>query len=99
MAAPEPAPGFAPPALPAAVELVTALNAARDDPSFFWAAVQRVMNDNSAAHDPGQALAELIFGLTSLAGILVQHLADATGTAPENVLGRLTTVYRGPSSR
>lgn len=79
---------------PAALELLTAWTEGGEDPAFFWAAVQRVMADNTAAADPGRALAELVLGLTSLSGILLQHLADAAGASPEAVLGELAAVYR-----
>lgn len=89
----EQAAGFAPPALPQAVELLTAMTEAGEDPAFFWTAVQRVMADA----DSGTAVAELVFGLTSLSAILLQHLADAAGTTPEFLLGQLATVYTRPT--
>lgn len=88
----ERAAGFAPPALPQAVELLTAMTEAGPDPAFFWSAVQRVMADA----DSGAAVAEMVFGLTSLSAILLQHLADAAGTTPDFLLGQLVTVYTRP---
>ena len=90
--------GFAPPALPAAIELLTAMQGSQGDASFFWNAVQRVMADGTDADDPGQALAELVFGLTSLSQIMLRHLAEAGGSTEEFLLGRLATVYRGQKS-
>lgn len=83
--------GFAPPGLPAAVELLTAMTAAGPDPAFFWDAVARVMAEAQSPDD----LAQLVFGQAALAQILLRHLADASATTPELLLDRLATVYRG----
>lgn len=99
MAAPEPAAGFAPPALPAALELLTAMVESADDPAFFWEAVQRVMRDATADGDAGRALAELLFAVTSLSDVLLHHLADAAGATPGSIISQLNVVYGGQSTR
>ena len=82
----------APPGLPAAVELLTAMSQAGPDPEFFWAAVARVMAESTSGDD----LAGLVFAQTALAHILLRHLADAAGATPEAVLARLASVYTRP---
>lgn len=96
---PDPIERSAPPALPLAVEIVSAWTQAGDDPAFFWHAVQRVMADVVDGVEPSQRLAEIVFGLSSLGGILAQHLADATDTSPDVVLQQLAAACAGPLPR
>ena len=86
-----------PPALPAAIELLTSMRES-GDPEFFWAAVERVMADGGDTDDPGQALAELVFGMTSLSRIMLHHFAQATGSTEEFLLGRIATLYSGQAT-
>lgn len=95
----EPVERFAPTALPLAVEIVSAWTQAGDDPSFFWHAVQRVMADAVDDVEPSQRLAEIVFALSSLGGILAQHLADASNTSAEVVLQQVAAAYAGPLAR
>lgn len=53
------------PSLRVAIELVAALTQSGSDPGFYGA-VQRVMGDVTALDGGPEALAELIFGLSSL---------------------------------
>ena len=70
----------------AAVELVTAWAHSGDDPGSYWAAVQRAMADVTATEAPPDALAELIFGLSSLGGILLGQLAEEQARDPSALL-------------
>jgi hypothetical protein len=81
------------PSLRPAAELVTAWTQARSDPGFYWAAVQRVMQDVTAPDAPGDALAELIFGLSSLGGILLDQLARESGQDPSRVLTAISMAH------
>lgn len=95
----EPIEQFAPPSLPLAVEIISAWTQAGDDPAFFWHAVQRVLADALDDVEPSQRLAEIVFGLSSLGGILAQQLADAGDTSAEVVLQRVAAAYAGPLAR
>jgi hypothetical protein len=66
--------------------MVTAWAHARDDPGFYWAAAQRVMADVTATDARPDALAQLIFALSALGGILLGQLADYQGEEPSAVL-------------
>ena len=69
-----------------AVELVTAWAHAGDDPGSYWAAVRRAMADITATDAPPDKLAELIFGLSSLGGILLGQLAEQQARDPSDLL-------------
>jgi hypothetical protein len=74
------------PSLLPALELVTAWTHAHNDPGFYWAAVERVMGDVTGPDAPPAALAALIFGLSSLGGILLDRLAEESGQEPSQLL-------------
>ncbi len=79
--------------LPPAIEVMTAFGQSGDDPGFYWQAVQRVLAD---AHDgPPRAdpVARLTFGLTALAGILLDDLSANSGRAPGQILADLHRRY------
>jgi hypothetical protein len=74
--------------LPVALEVLTAwsIAAAEADPSVFRHAMDRALGDAVAAADPGRGLSEMIFGLSSLSGILLDELAETTGRSRGEVL-------------
>jgi len=75
----------------AAVELVAAWTHVGNDPGFFWEAVERVMSDICSPAEP-EWLAALIFGLSSLGGILLDQLAGRSGQDPAEVLGAIAAL-------
>ena len=77
--------------LPPALEVMTAFTQSRDDPSFFWRAVERVIGEPLGGGDPAEALAALTLGLSALSGILLEQVAEATG---RDQLQVLTDIYR-----
>jgi hypothetical protein len=79
--------------LPPAIEVMTAFTQSGDDPGFYWHAVQRVLTDGAAGGDTARATAELTFGLSALAGILLEDLARTTGRAPTEILSDLHRHY------
>lgn len=76
-----------------ALEVMTAFAQSRDDPSFFWQAVQRVMAEPLDGGDPAEALAGLTFGLSALSGILLEQVAEATGRDQVQVLADIHRSY------
>jgi hypothetical protein len=83
------------PSLLPAVELVTAWTHAGDDPRFYWDAVQRVMSDVTAPDADPHALAQLIFGLSSLGGILLDQVARFSEQDPAVVLSAINLDHNG----
>ena len=79
--------------LPPALEVMTAFTQSREDPSFFWQAVQRVMDEPLGGGDPADALAGLTFGLSALSGILLEQVAEATGRDQVQVLADIHRSY------
>ena len=67
--------------LPPALEVLTAWSIAEieADPSVFHQAMDRALGDAAAAPDPLRAPAQMMFGLSSLSGILLDELAQITG--------------------
>jgi hypothetical protein len=51
------------------------------------------MQDVTAPDAPGDALAELIFGLSSLGGILLDQLARESGQDPSRVLTAISMAH------
>ena len=80
--------------LPSAIEVMTAFAQSEDDPGFYWAAVSRVLADDAGklAAGPGP-VAQLTFGLTALAGILLDELSDQTGREPDQILAAVHRRY------
>jgi hypothetical protein len=79
--------------LPPALEVMTAFTQSRDDPSFFWQAVERVMGEPLGGGDPAEALAGLTLGLSALSGILLEEVAEATGRDQVQVLADIYRSY------
>ena len=79
--------------LPPALEVMTAFTQSRDDPSFFWQAVQRVVGEPLDGGDPAEALAGLTFGLSALSGILLEQVAEATGRDRVQILSDIHRCY------
>ena len=79
--------------LPPALEVMTAFTQSRDDPSFFWQAVQRVIGEPLGGGDPAEAMAGLTFGLSALSGILLEQVAEATGRDQLQVLADIHRSY------
>jgi hypothetical protein len=74
--------------LPPALEVLTAWSIAESeaDPSIFHQAMDRTIGDAAQTRDPLRGLAEMIFGLSSLSGILLDELAGVTGRSRGEVL-------------
>jgi len=79
--------------LPPALELMTAWTEAGEDPRFFWEAMRRVVGESLTGADPGRAVAELLFGLSALGGILLDQLADAGDRTQIELLQQLHRAY------
>lgn len=84
--------------LPAALELTTAYTAATDDPSLYWETMRRVVGESLTGADPATAIAQLVFGLSALSGILLDHLADETGRDRAAVLAEIHRAHLAPDS-
>ncbi len=84
--------------LPAALEVLSAWSIAETevDPSVFHQAMDRTLGDATSAGDPLRGLAEIIFGLSSLSGILLDELADVTGRSRGEVLHAVHRRYLHP---
>jgi hypothetical protein len=63
--------------LPPALEVLTAWSIAETEanPAVFRQAMARALSDAAATPDPLQGLAQMMFGLSSLSGILLDELA------------------------
>jgi hypothetical protein len=80
--------------LPPALEVMTAFSQSDDDPGFYWRAVQRVLTDTSSTGQSGSdPVAQLTFGLTALAGILLDDLSASSGQEPTQILAELHRRY------
>lgn len=79
--------------LPPALELMTAFSCSRDDPALFWQTVQRLLGESMTGADPGRALAELVFGVSALSGILLDQLAQATDRDQAQILANIHRSY------
>ncbi len=79
--------------LPPALEVMTAFTQSRDDPSFFWQAVERVMGEPLDGGNPAEAMAGLTLGLSALSGILLEEVAKATGRDQLQVLADIYRSY------
>jgi len=84
--------------LPAALEVLSAWNIAETeaDPAVFRQAMDRTIGDAAGSRDPLRGLAEMIFGLSSLSGILLDELADVTGRSRGEVLYAVHRRYLDP---
>lgn len=80
--------------LPSALEIVTAWAASEtDDPALFRQTLERVLREVFAEEDPGRAVAELIFGMSSISGILLGELSEQTGASREQIIQRIRENY------
>jgi hypothetical protein len=84
--------------LPAALEVLNAWSIAEieADPSVFHQAMDRTIGDAVGTRDPLRGLAEMIFGLSSLSGILLDELAGVTGRSRGEVLHAVHRRYLDP---
>ena len=85
--------------LPPALEVLTAWSIAETeaDPAVFRQAMNRAIGDAAAAQDPLRGLAEMMFGLSSLSGILLDELAQATGRSHGEILHTIHLRYLDPA--
>lgn len=85
--------------LPPALEVLTAWSIAETeaDPSVFRHTMNRAIGDAAAAADPLRALSEMIFGLSSLSGILLDELAEVTGRSRGEILHAVHLRYLNPT--
>ena len=79
--------------LPPALEVMTAFSQSDNDPSFYWQAVQRVLADTRGRPPGADPVAQLTFGLTALAGILLDDLSASSGREPVHILAELHRRY------
>jgi len=84
--------------LPPALEVLTAWSIAETeaDPTVFRHAMNRAFGDAAGAQDPWRGLADMMFGLSSLSGILLDELADVTGRSRGEVLQAVHLRYLDP---
>ncbi len=87
--------------LPAALEVLSAWSIAENeaDPLVFRQAMDRTIGDAVGAAEPLRGLAEVIFGLSSLSGILLDELAGVTGRSRGEVLHAVHLRYLDPGAR
>lgn len=85
--------------LPPALEVLTAWSIAETDhdPSVFHQAMDRTIGDATRCHEPVRGLAQMMFGLSSLSGILLDELAEATGRSRGEVLNAVHQRYLDPT--
>lgn len=83
--------------LPPALELMTAFTQSKDDPAFYWQAMQRVIGDAMSTDDPARGMAEVVFGLSALSGILLDQLSDTTGSEQSDLLAAVHRAYLLPA--
>jgi hypothetical protein len=81
-----------------ALEVLTAWSIAETeaDPAVFRQALDRAIGDAAGAQDPLRGVAEMMFGLASLSGILLAELADVTGRSRSEVLHNIHLRYLDP---
>lgn len=75
-----------------ALEVMTAFTHSRGDPAFYWQAIQRVLTDNNGT-DNATTVTQLTFGLSALAGILLDDLSATTGQEPAEILASVHRRY------
>lgn len=76
-------------ALLPALEVLTAFTQSHGDPGFYWQAIQRVLTDEGGTDNTAQ----LTFGLSALAGILLDDLSAANGQEPAEILADIHRRY------
>ncbi len=76
--------------LPPALELLTAWSIGENgEAEFFDEALDRAVGDALRTDDPSRRTAEILFGLSTVAGLLLEELASATGRNHSQVLNAL----------
>ncbi len=86
--------------LPAALEVLNAWSIAEIEaaPAVLHQAIDRTIGDAVDARDPLRGLAEMIFGMSSLSGILLDELAGVTGRSRGEVLHAVHRRYLDPGA-
>ena len=84
--------------LPPALEVLTAWSIAETEanPLVFRQAMDRIISDAAGTGDPPRGLAEVVFGLSALSGILLDELAQVTGRSRGEVLHSVHLRYLDP---
>jgi hypothetical protein len=76
--------------MPPALELLTAWSIGENgEAEFFDEALDRAVADALRTDDPTRHTTEILFGLSSVAGLLLDELAIATGRTHSQVLNAL----------
>jgi hypothetical protein len=85
--------------LPPALEVLSAwsIAEAEADPAVFRQAMDRAIGDAAGCPDPLRGLAQMMFGLSSLSGILLDELADTTGRSRGEILHAVHLHYLDPT--
>lgn len=85
--------------LPPALEVLTAWSIAESDhdPSVFHHAMDRVLGDAARSEEPLRGLAQMMFGLSSLSGILLDELARRSDRSHGEVLQEVHHRYLKPT--
>jgi hypothetical protein len=85
--------------LPPALEVLTAWSIAETeaDPTVFRHAMNRAFGDAAGSRDPWRGFADMMFGLSSLSGILLDDLAEATGRPRGELLHAVHLRYLDPT--
>lgn len=81
--------------LPPALEIMTAWSIAETDadPAVFHQAMNRTIGDAARSEEPVRGLAQMMFGLSSLSGILLDDLAESTCRSRGEVLQAVRRRY------
>lgn len=85
--------------LPPALEMLTAWSIAEDDhdPSVFHHAMNRTFTDAVRSEEPFRGLIQMMFGLSSLSGILLDELARSSGRSHSEILQAVHRRYLNPA--
>ena len=85
--------------LPPALEVLTAWSIAEADrdPSVFHQAMDRTLGDVTRSDQPVRGLAEMIYGLSALSGILLDELARGSDRSHSEVLQAVHHRYLNPA--
>lgn len=84
--------------LPPALEVLTAWSIAETDgnPSVFHCAMDRTISDAAHSDEPLRGLAQMMFGLSSLSGILLDELARVSQRSHSEILQAVHHRYLNP---
>ena len=85
--------------LPPALEMLTAWSIAETDgdPSVFHHAMDRTIGDAARSDEPLRGLAQMMFGLSSLSGILLDELARVSDRSHSDVIQAVHHRYLNPT--